>query len=272
MYCSIYPVIGRQTELPFYVSGIGISEPEYHIVRENGLASHQFLFVREGSGTFGIDGKSFPLNTGSILYAAKGVPHEYYPNGEVFTTNWVVFRGEHLSELMKTLGFGEYGIAENSANETVRSLFNILLSAAKEPDCDPEKCSRLLYEYILEMRRIFCTKHGSDPSADSVTEAAVRYINEHFYEDITLGALAALTNISEQHFCRLFKARFGLRPMEYVALKRISHAKSLLETTNESIARIGELSGYHDPNYFGIVFRRYESVSPSVYRNMHGIR
>lgn len=30
MYCSIYPVIGRQTELPFYVSGIGISEPEYH--------------------------------------------------------------------------------------------------------------------------------------------------------------------------------------------------------------------------------------------------
>ena len=119
---------------------------------------------------------------------------------------------------------------------------------------------------------IFCNKDGSYPSADSVTEAAVRYINEHFYEDITLGALAALTNISEQHFCRLFKARFGLRPMEYVALKRISHAKSLLETTNESIARIGELSGYHNPNYFGIVFRRYESVSPSVYRNMHGIR
>lgn len=108
--------------------------------------------------------------------------------------------------------------------------------------------------------------------ADSVTEDAVRYINEHFSEDITLGALAALSNISEQHFCRLFKARFGLRPMEYVALRRISHAKSLLETTDESIARIGKLSGYPDPNYFGIVFRRYEGVSPSLYRKMHGIR
>lgn len=272
MYCSIYPVIGKQTELPFYISGIGISEPEYHIIRENGLSSFQFLFVSEGSGTFCADGKSYPLAKGSIIYAAKGVPHEYFPNGEVFTTNWIVFRGEHLCGLMKTLGFGEYGLAENAANETVRSLFNMLLSAAKEPCCDHEKCSQLLYEYILEMRKIFCGKHRNGRSADNAAETAVRYIGEHFCEDITLGTLASLSDISEQHFCRLFKASFGLRPMEYVALKRISHAKSLLETTDESIARIGELSGYPDPNYFGIVFRRYEGVSPSIYREKHGIR
>lgn len=272
MYCSIYPVIGRQTELPFYVSGIGISEPEYHIVRENGLASHQFLFVGEGSGTFAIDGKSYPLNKGSILYAAKGVPHEYYPNGEVFTTCWVVFRGEHLSELMKTLGFGEYGIAENAANETVRSLFNMLLSAAKEPNYGTEKCSKILYEYILEMRKILCEKICGDSSADRITERAIVYINENFSRDITLEELAGMSGVSMQHFCRLFKAKFGLRPMEYIALKRIGHAKSLLESTDESIAHIGELSGYSDPTYFGIVFRRHEGISPSRYRAQHGIR
>lgn len=272
MYCSIYPVIGRQTELPFYISGIGISEPEYHIIRENGLISHQFLFVSDGSGTFLANGKSYPLNKGSILYAAKGFPHEYLPNGEVFTTNWVVFRGEHLSELMKTLGFGEYGLAENAVNDTVRSLFNMLLSAVKEPEHDPEKCSQLLYEYILEMRKIFCGSRQNGSSADNAIEPAIRYINGHFSEDISLGELASMSGVSEQHFCRLFKARFGLRPIEYLALKRISHAKSLLETTDESVSRIGELSGYPDPNYFGIVFRRYEGVSPSGYRKLHGIR
>ena len=27
---SIYPVLGAQMKLPFYVSGVGISDPEYH--------------------------------------------------------------------------------------------------------------------------------------------------------------------------------------------------------------------------------------------------
>ena len=31
----IYPVIGRQTSLPFYLTGIGISDPEYHVTRDN---------------------------------------------------------------------------------------------------------------------------------------------------------------------------------------------------------------------------------------------
>lgn len=29
---SIYPVLGAQMKLPFYVSGVGISDPEYHVV------------------------------------------------------------------------------------------------------------------------------------------------------------------------------------------------------------------------------------------------
>lgn len=272
MYCSIYPVIGRQTELPFYVSGIGISEPEYHIVRENGLVSHQFLFVKEGSGTFKAGDKTYPLGKGSILYAAKGVPHEYYPNGEVFTTYWVVFRGEYISELMKTLGFDEYMLAENAANETVQSLFNMLLSAANEPNYGSEKCSKILYEYILEMRKIFCEKSSANLGANRITEKAVEYINENFSRDITLEELAEMSGVSMQHFCRLFKAKFGLRPMEYIALKRIAYAKSLLESTDESVARIGELSGYENPTYFGMVFRKYEGVSPSRYRSLHGIR
>lgn len=47
---AIYPVISTQVRLPFYLTGIGISDPEYHVCRSTGLASHQFLFTSEGSG------------------------------------------------------------------------------------------------------------------------------------------------------------------------------------------------------------------------------
>ena len=33
----IYPILGKQKCLPFYLSGIGIAEPEYHVIREEGL-------------------------------------------------------------------------------------------------------------------------------------------------------------------------------------------------------------------------------------------
>lgn len=42
---AIYPVISTQVRLPFYLTGIGVSDPEYHLCRSTGLASHQFFFT-----------------------------------------------------------------------------------------------------------------------------------------------------------------------------------------------------------------------------------
>ena len=43
---TVYPIIASQTSLPFYLTGIGISEPEYHVIRESGLISHQQTYPR----------------------------------------------------------------------------------------------------------------------------------------------------------------------------------------------------------------------------------
>ncbi|MEZ3424343.1 MAG: hypothetical protein K1W39_11615 [Lachnospiraceae bacterium] len=45
MFNYIYPVIASQACYPFYLSGIGIASPEYHVIREEGLVSHQILFT-----------------------------------------------------------------------------------------------------------------------------------------------------------------------------------------------------------------------------------
>ena len=45
----IYPILGKQKCLPFYLSGIGIAEPEYHVIREEGLVSHQLHYTQRQS-------------------------------------------------------------------------------------------------------------------------------------------------------------------------------------------------------------------------------
>ena len=59
---AVYPVIGRQDRLPFYLTGIGISDPEYRVAREKGLVSHQFLFTSSGAGVL----RSMARNTYSV--------------------------------------------------------------------------------------------------------------------------------------------------------------------------------------------------------------
>ena len=98
------------------------------------------------------------------------------------------------------------------------------------------------------------------------SDRAVEFIERHFSEDITLDQLAGMTGVSLQHFCRIFRGQTGMRPMEYLARKRISEAKRLLSSTGRSVAEIAELTGYRDPTYFGSVFRRYEGTTPTEYR------
>ena len=46
----------------------------------------------------------------------------------------------------------------------------------------------------------------------------------------------------------------------------MKEAKRLLETTDEPIARVGELSGYPDQFYFSRNFRKETGENPTKYR------
>ena len=69
----IYPILGKQKCLPFYLSGVGIAEPEYHVIREEGLVSHQLHYTQSGRGNLVVGGATYPLEPGSMFYMAPGI-------------------------------------------------------------------------------------------------------------------------------------------------------------------------------------------------------
>ena len=79
MFQANYPVIGIQECYPVYLTGIGISDPEFHTHREEGLISHQILFTMSGKGKIIVGDKEYTAGKGSIFYVASGEPHTYYP-------------------------------------------------------------------------------------------------------------------------------------------------------------------------------------------------
>ena len=88
----------------------------------------------------------------------------------------------------------------------------------------------------------------------------------HFTEPLSVADLAAHLYVSPCHLAHSFRAQVGYSPKQYIRLLRLSYAKELLETTDDSIASIAVQSGFSDVNNFIRAFRQCYGVSPGQWR------
>lgn len=73
-------------------------------------------------------------------------------------------------------------------------------------------------------------------------------------------------DISPYYFSKLFKQETGENFIEYLTEVRLRNARELLKDSGLSIKVICVESGYSDPNYFSRIFKKYEGVTPSEFR------
>ncbi|MGG6266032.1 helix-turn-helix domain-containing protein [Leptolyngbya sp. AN03gr2] len=105
----------------------------------------------------------------------------------------------------------------------------------------------------------------ADGFSQSKLQVAIDYIHAHLDEDLSIGTLAQLVQISSYYFVRLFKQSMGLTPHAYIVRQRLERAKQLVKTTNLSIAEIAYRTGFCHQSRFATVFRQYLRISPSAY-------
>lgn len=105
----------------------------------------------------------------------------------------------------------------------------------------------------------------SDTTRGLVKQAAA-YIDEHYFEELTLSILAEQFHVESSYFSRLFRQETGENVMLYIAKTRMAKAKEYMEDENRSLTEIAFLTGYDDYTYFNRVFRKMTGMSPREYR------
>lgn len=93
-----------------------------------------------------------------------------------------------------------------------------------------------------------------------------RYIDEKYYEDITLSGMASQYKISPGYLSLLFTERTGKNFSDYLTERRIKKAQELLKHTDMKIYEIAGATGYNDSYYFSACFKKVVGVTPSEYR------
>lgn len=133
---------------------------------------------------------------------------------------------------------------------------------------DYEELRRWFLEKTMAVCRGMATT--KEKESESVVAKAKAYIDENYDKDISLDEVSRMVDISPYYFSKLFKQEQGENFIEYLTRTRMQKARQLLKDQNYSIKEICAMSGYSDPNYFSRIFKKYEGMTPSEYRERLG--
>lgn len=104
----------------------------------------------------------------------------------------------------------------------------------------------------------------------AVLKHAVQFIDTHFSEPLQLTTVAEHCQVSTGYLSRLFSEHRGVSFNDYLNSVRLDAAQRLLETDGGSIKEVAHAVGYHDPNYFSRIFRKFVGTSPTGFARGEG--
>ncbi len=268
---QIFPIIGEEIKLPFYVVGIGGHKNQPPVTRVDGYPNYQIIYCTRGSGVLFIGGNKykFPQNTGFVLY--PHIPHEYYSIDDPWETHWVTFDGIGVMDLFNTLGFHKSEFFYVSNVKILDILLEEILTVSKSDSIDKGyRNSSLLYNFILSAKDYF-SKELSDVKSANIKrlKPVFSFIDTNFNEQLSIETLANFIDVSPQYLCRLFMNVLYMRPFVYITKRRIQEAKHLLLKSEMDVKDISNAVGYTDISYFCATFKKQEHISPLEFRRLH---
>lgn len=167
------------------------------------------------------------------------------------------------------------------AQKAIRlGIFGYLLKPVRE-----QELAELLRSCVqeLEKRRVIdpgntkCEFPAGESSGSNSTDTThvyperiqkvIQYIQENLANQISRETICQELFISESYLSRTFTKEVGMTLIDYITECRISRAKELLRTTDESVTNICMQVGYNYAAYFTKIFKEKTGVTPNQYRD-----
>lgn len=123
-----------------------------------------------------------------------------------------------------------------------------------------------ILEEMIGLAADAAVEDGMERAGNLVRQAAA-YIDQYYYESLTLSGLAERYHLENSYFSRVFRKEMEENLSHYLARTRIEKAKEHIESGNANMTEIAFMVGYDDYTYFSKVFKKFTGVSPREYRH-----
>jgi len=245
----------------------------------------EFMFQFSGRTINSVEGNTMLLEPGDICILAPGVFHlpEIYDDSilinliidpDTFNRLIEAIPGENTplaafaNALHYNRSFPKYYLQHSSDEKTFLFLHELILEYFNNEACSNQLCESLL-------SAVLCLMFRTDPEYISVSPQntsrvqpvlpILQYIHTNF-QTVSLQELSEKFSYTPQHLCRMIKAHTGHTFNHHLQEIRINRACQLLISTDFSISRIAQISGYDCVSYFHRCFKQAMKMSPQTYR------
>lgn len=166
--------------------------------------------------------------------------------------------------------FVRYIVARAVESHTEAQTYEWMLRYAAPPSVDgkSQRLSELqeLREYSPESAAEAAADAPAPVMPDSPVYPAVSYVDAHRDQMISMRDMASLCHLSPSYFSRLFLRELGENYTDWVNRRKMGWAKEMLRESGVSVTSIAADLGYVDTSYFIKVFKKFEGITPLVYR------
>lgn len=259
-----------------------ISTSKYEGDWQSILHSHPFselFYVVNGSGFFVAEKEEFPVGKNDMVIINPHVQHTE-KSGNDSPLEYIVLGINGLSFSFENIASAQDGISMQTAfgtvykynmqNSNVYAYLNIMLEEITHKRDNYETVCQNLLEVLL-----ICMLRNDELSIVKSTDSLMNrectqiknFLDSNYSENITLDTLAGITHMNKYYMAHAFTRYTGLSPINYLIQKRIQEGKSLLESTNYSIAQISAMLGFSSQSYFSQAFKKATGRTPVQYRN-----
>ncbi len=225
---------------------------------------------------FALEGQTYHFNSGDIwlvnrrqIHSASGETGEWKYEGLIIDDDFLL--SQYPSSINWNLNLlGQKSTKKQRAyNELVKEIV-ALGRLCRKPLTDARRFIVLshLMKIIVLLDQNFNNKEQIVQSPNlALGDEIIKYINEHFQEDIQVGDIAQKFNISHVTLNRQLKQTNNLSMGKYLKLVRLMHARELLLNTNKSIELVAYESGFSNTRVLNRNFKSWKYKTPTEYRN-----
>ena len=229
---------------------------------------HRFFevyYLLEGTCWYFIENKSYHLSQGDIALIPEGVIHK--TSYETPSHARILFYCDEsyipvsVRETLRNLPY--FAHSEKYARQ-IKTLFaEIEKESNIQDEYSNDSVRSKVYEFFVLIARaskVYEKKKEESP----IVEKAVRYIKDHYKENVSLSDVASFCFVTKEHLSRTFKKETGFGFCEFLTAYRLKKAQGLLKSHQKiKIVDAALACGFNDSNYFSKVYKKMYGMSPT---------
>ncbi len=206
------------------------------------------------------------------LLIPKGVPTHWHYSGTVdFAVIYLLEGGGSGIQNLELLAQARVAPLSFSDPLVGAAAQQLLVELHKGPGADEGFTERLAGVLLEQAFRALSSpgSRGINPRHVhfSRLQAVLNFVHDNPAGNLSVSNLAALADVSQAHFCRIFRDAMGVPPHRYVLATRMDLARKLLAQSSMPISRIAEETGFSSQSHLTASFRSAHSTTPAEYRS-----